>query len=118
MADAAPEDILADHSPEVRRIANALRDLVRRVLPDVTERAYRGWHGIGFRHPEAGYLGGIFPQADHVRLLFEHGVELEDPAGLLEGDGSQARYVTVGSADLDEATLVAFLDGAVERRAH
>ncbi|MGH3442889.1 MAG: hypothetical protein ACRDUY_12775 [Nitriliruptorales bacterium] len=59
---------------------------------------------------------GILPQADHVRLLFEHGAELDDPAGVLGGDGSRTRHVTVTSPDLDEETLVGLLDAAIELR--
>jgi hypothetical protein len=32
-------------------------------------------------------------------LLFEHGVRLDDPEGLLEGEGNQTRHVTVRAAD-------------------
>ena len=38
---------------------------------------------------------GVFPHDDRVRLLFEHGRELPDPDGILEGDAKQVRWVTV-----------------------
>jgi hypothetical protein len=63
--------------------------------PDLAERVYRGWDGIGFRHPDAGYICAIYPRDAEVRLLFEHGTRLDDPSGLLEGEGSQTRYVVV-----------------------
>jgi hypothetical protein len=37
--------------------------------------------------------GAIAPQADHVRLGFEHGVRLTDPDGILEPMGKQVRFV-------------------------
>jgi hypothetical protein len=74
-------------------IAERLRALVREVVPDAQERAYTGWHAIGYRTPEAGYFAGIFPRDEHCDLLFEYGVELPDPDGALEGDGTQTRYI-------------------------
>ncbi len=54
--------------------------------------AYPGWHAIGFRHPSAGYVAGLFPQEDSVRFLFEWGVLLQDPDRLLTDGGKQTRY--------------------------
>lgn len=95
----APDEILRDHSPEVRELANRLRRLVHETLIEMSERAYPGWHAIGFRHPRAGYVCGIFPQADSVRFLFEHGRQLSDPEGLLTGDGRQTRHLELRPDD-------------------
>lgn len=93
--EATPEEILEPCSPLVRRISEEVRSLVRHVVPTATERAYPGWHGIGFRDPQAGYVFGLFPQQDHVRLFFERGAEFDDPDGVFApGDGlKQGRYV-------------------------
>jgi hypothetical protein len=101
----SPEDILAGHLPHVREIAEVLRGLVRQTVPEAEERAYPGWHALGYRHPEAGYFAGIFPREEHVDLLFEYGVGLPDPDGLLQGDGSQTRYIRI--EDPDEIPLEA-----------
>lgn len=90
-----PEHILLGHSPRVQALAARLRELVRTTVPDVTERAYLGWHGIGYRHPQCGYFCGIFPQESSVWLLFEYGILLPDPDSLLEGNGKQTRYVDI-----------------------
>ncbi len=98
MSDAGA--ILAGHTPEVRALADALLALVRDALPaDAREVAYPGWHAIGFRDPRAGHVGGVFPRDDHVRLVFERGVELDDPEGVLEGDGRQVRHVELRPGD-------------------
>ena len=94
-----PEDILADHSPEVRELVQRLRELVKATIPEATETAYASWHGIGYRHPQSGYFCAIFPQADDVRLGFEFGVLLPDPEGILEGTGKQVRYVHLNTAE-------------------
>jgi hypothetical protein len=77
-----------------------VREAVLAGEPDLTERVYRGWHGIGFWYPDAGYVRTIYPreQEQAVRLLFEHGVRLDDPEGLLEGAGTQTRFSACGSA--------------------
>ena len=88
-----PEDILNDDSPLVRLIAQRLRELIRATVPAMTERAYPGWHGIGFRHPRSGYVCGIFPGRQSVKLVFEYGVQLLDPDQVLQGDGKQTRHL-------------------------
>jgi hypothetical protein len=90
-----PEDILAEHTPEVRALAESLRQLIRETVPNAIELAYPVWHGIGYRHAECGYFCGIFPQKRGVKLGFEFGVLLPDPNGLLEGDGKQVKYVNI-----------------------
>jgi len=102
-ATVQPADILAEHSPKVRAIAERLRDLVRQTVPEAAEKAYPGWHAIGYRHPTSGYFCGIFPQADQALLLFEFGILLPDPDKLLEGDGKQVRYVVI--ADVDDVQV-------------
>jgi len=91
--------LLADHSEEVRSVTEVLRGVVRSAMPLATEKINLGWHGLGYHHPDAGYVAGIFPGDDAVRLGFEHGVDLPDPEGLLEGDGSQIRYVVLEEWD-------------------
>lgn len=94
-AEITPEHILLGHSPRVQALAARLRVLVRAAAPEAAEKAYPGWHGIGYRHPQCGYFCGIFPQEKSVRLLFEHGILLPDPDGLLEGSGTQTRHVDI-----------------------
>jgi hypothetical protein len=93
--ETTPEDILKPCCPAVRKIAEEVRFLVRHVVPTATEKAYPGWRGIGFRDPQAGYVFGLFPKADHVRLFFERGAEFVDPDGVFAPpDGlKQGRYV-------------------------
>jgi hypothetical protein len=95
-----PEDVrdfLLESHPGLADLALWVRQVVLASEPDLTERVYRGWDGIGFRHPDAGYVCAIYPreQEQEVRLLFEHGARLEDHARLLEGAGSQTRYIRV-----------------------
>lgn len=89
------EDLLADHTPAIREAAERLREIVRKTVPQATETAHGFWHSINYRHPDAGYFCGIFPRADAVLLVFEFGVLLPDPEGILEGKGKQVRQLRV-----------------------
>ena len=94
-----PEDILLDHRPGVRELAEQLRGIILAAAPEASETAYPTWHAIGYRHPRAGYFCGIFPQVESVRLIFEFGVLLPDPGRVLEGSGKQVRYVEIREGD-------------------
>jgi hypothetical protein len=89
------EELLAAYPDAVTALANDVRPLVRAAMPDATETAYPGWRAIAYRDPRAGYVCGIFLFTDHVRLLFEHGHLLPDPAGVLEGTTKQTRHITL-----------------------
>ena len=113
--DLAAAELLADHDEAVVVVTQWLRALVRATMPDSVESVYAGWHGFGFRHPQAGYVCAVFPQASEVRLSFEQGVRLPDRRGLLRGSGRQVRYVAVRGVDDPPAThLVELIDAAVE----
>jgi hypothetical protein len=110
-------EFLAERHAAVMELALWLRSVVLAAEPDLTERVYRGWEGIGFRHPDAGYVCAIYPRSEQVRLLFEHGVRLSDPEGLLEGEGTQTRYVPVRAPDENAVPALSELvrDAVAER---
>jgi hypothetical protein len=106
--------LLAEHTAQVAAAAAWLREVVLGALPDAHEVVYRGWHGLGYHHPAAGYVCAVFPRADDVLLGFEHGVLLDDPHGLLSGEGRTVRYVRVQAAgDPPAERLVELIDAAV-----
>jgi len=91
---------LASVSPKLRDTVDALRDAVRRVVPDAEETVL--WGGLSYHSP---WVGGrvkgaicqISVKGSNVRLEFIHGIRLADPDGLLEGDRLSKRYVPVRS---------------------
>ncbi len=88
---------LAERHPALLDLALWTRALVREAEPALAERVQRGWDGVGFHHPDAGYVCGIFPRREEVRLLFEHGARLADP--LLTGTTRQTRHVPLTAPD-------------------
>lgn len=85
-----PEELFGEHIEPVAELAETLRRIVKAALPDAEERVYLGWHGLGYVDPEAGYVCGIFPRKDEVKLGFEHGYALDHP--LLTERGSRVAY--------------------------
>jgi hypothetical protein len=89
-------------SPKLRSTVDALRDAVRRVVPDAEETVL--WGGLSYHSP---WVGGrvkgaicqISVKGSDVRLEFIHGIRLADPEGLLEGDCLSKRYVSIRSVD-------------------
>lgn len=111
------EELLRDHSDEVARLARDLRAVILGAHPDLRERVYRGWHGLGFHHPVRGYVAAIFPRDDEVTVGFEHGADLPDPHGLLEGAGRRLRYLRFvpSACTPTEEQLAEYMDLAVDR---
>lgn len=112
----SPEHILADHTPAVRALAEKLRALIKSTVPEAQERAYPGWHAIGFRHPKTGYFCGIFPYEKEIKLYFEQGARLPDPEDILEGGQRQVRHLLVRrGSDIPPAALRRLLLAAIQR---
>ena len=89
------QNILENHSPEIRVLVERLRSIIRETVPEAVESAHASWHSLNYRHPESGHFCAIFPKDNRVDLALEFGVLLPDPGGLLEGDGKQVRYVRI-----------------------
>ena len=110
---------VARFSPEVRSVAKASLAAMRRRLPGATELVYDNYGvlAVGFspseRPSEAIFSIAIYPRC--VNLMFLFGVELDDPKGILLGNGNQARHIRLPSAaTLDEPDVKALMDQAVE----
>jgi len=102
-ADAAPDvrAHLDSLSAKPREIVLALRDVVRRTVPDAEETVL--WGGLSYHTPwiggrVKGALCQITAKRGEVRLDFIHGIRLADPANLLRGDRLSKRYVPIGSS--------------------
>ena len=94
----SPDEFVAAYSPELQELANALRVLVRETLPDVVEGVNAGWGLLSYRVPSGKttvYFGYIGMDGDHAHLGFEYGILLPDPKHLLQGQGTQVRYLTI-----------------------
>jgi hypothetical protein len=116
-------ELLARKPEPVASLARRLRAAVLEALPDITERFYPGWQGLGLRDPVAGLVGTVFPHDGEVVVYLEHGAALPDPHGLLGGADRLRRTRTLTfrpEAQVpNESQLVEYLDLALEHaRAH
>ena len=108
-ASLPPELLLEGYPPPMAALAEGLRRIVRAAVPEAIERVRPGWRVIGYDVPvgrRTAFFAWIMPQHAHVHLGFPKGVLLDDPSGVLEGQGitKAARWFTLGEPDdlLDE----------------
>jgi hypothetical protein len=99
-------------APESRDIVTAVREVVRRTVPDAEESVL--WGGLSYHTPWVGgrVKGSVCQISVHrgeVRLEFIHGVRLEDPRRLLRGDRISKRYVPIRSVAEARRTEIADL---------
>lgn len=91
-----------------------VRDILLAAEPDLEQRVYRGWQGVGFHDEEAGYVCALFPRPEGLFLSFEHGASLPDPEGLLTGDGAQVRALRITGPDgATKENILHLLDQAI-----
>jgi hypothetical protein len=108
-----PEAFLAGYPDDIVAMAEVLRSVVRRAVPDAVERVRSGWRLIGYDLPDrrhGAYFAFVAPEPVHVHLGFEHGVFMDDPERMLEGAHlrlRKVRFVTYRPGDaIPEAALV------------
>ena len=93
----------------MRAIAQRLRQIVRRALPDAIEAVRPGWRLIGYDIPsgrKTAFCCFVWAEQEHVHLGFQYGVFMHDPDRVLEGEGitQRARWLTFEPGDpIDEA---------------
>jgi hypothetical protein len=113
--------MLDDHTDDVADLIRRLRAAALSALPDLTERYYPGWQGLGLRHRSAGLVATMFAREADVVVYLERGASLPDPDGLLQGAGRLKRTRTIvfrpdaGWPGVEQ--FIAYLDLAVEHAA-
>ena len=121
-SERVPAELFLDGYPaDIREVAERLRDIVRRAVPDAVERVRPGWRLIGYDVPlgrRTRYFAFVAPEPTHVHLGFEYGIWLSDPEHLLCGahlDLRKVRFVTFRPGDpLPADVLVAYAREAAD----
>ena len=115
-----PEAFLEPYPQPMREIAEALRAIVRQVVPDALEAVRPGWRLIGYKVPvgrRSTYFAYVAPEPIHVHLGFEHGIFMNDPDGRLEGahlNLRKVRFLTLRSLEeIDEEAFIGLVREAV-----
>ena len=118
-AEAQLRTLIDKFAPAHLRLIGAIRRWLRKRLPTAHEMVYE-YHDffvISYSPNERGYEGvlAIRASADGVKLYFNQGKELPDPAKLLQGS-SQTRWIHLESASTLARPEVARLsDEAIAR---
>ena len=106
-AGAAIDLYVARENPDLVHVVDALRALVKKVIPCATE-AMNPW-GV----PVFEWNGPLFylrVGKKHVTFGFSRGSAIKDPAGLLEGEGRNLRHMKIADvAQTSDPNLKALL---------
>ncbi len=119
-AEAALRGLIARFAPAHRRLVGAVRRSLRKRLPTAHELVYEysSFLVISCSPNERGYEGvfAIRASADGVRLYFTRGKGLPDPEKLLQGSGSQTRYIPLeAGSTLSRPAVARLIDEAIAR---
>jgi len=110
--------LLSDYDLKVGELALGLRDIVLSQAPDAVESLFRSYAvSINFsftgKWTQGFCMVVVYPR--HVNLGFHRGAELDDPKGLLEGEGKIMRHIKIASPqDLTRPYLKTFIRAAIK----
>ena len=111
---------LSVYGPDITALALAVRRLVLQEAPGSAELIYDAYNAVASGYSFTGRPSDacihIAVYARWVNLGFNHGADLPDPQGLLQGSGRQVRHIRIAStADLERAFVRRFVKAAVAR---
>jgi hypothetical protein len=119
-AEAELRRLIAKFASAHQRLIGAVRRSLRKRLPTAHEVVYeyRDFFVISYSPDERGYEGvlAIRANAEGVKLYFNRGKGLPDPAKLLRGSGNQTRWIPVeGASTLAGPEVARLIDEAIAR---
>ena len=117
MTHPAPADLikfLRPYDPQVQGFTLKLRALVLEEMAPCYENIYDAYSAVAIGYGTSDKLrDGIFHIAvylKHVNLGFNEGATLDDPKGILQGNGNQIRHITIKSVeDIKRPELRAYI---------
>lgn len=103
-AEARLEGFIARFNDKVAGEARAAVARMRRLLPGATLLVYDNYNALAITFGAGEALAGVvFSIAVYPRwasLFFARGVDLDDPHGLLKGEGSRVRHIVLADVAL------------------
>jgi len=117
-AEAELRALIAKFAPAHLRLVSLVRSWLLKRLPTAHEIVYeyRDCFLISFSPSEHGYEGvfAVRGDASGVKLYFNRGKELPDPAKVLQGSGNQVRSIVVqGASTLARPEVMRLVDAAI-----
>src|SRR5215510_14878798 len=109
---------LSQFDLRVGELALGLREIVLAEVPSAVEKLFRVY-ALVFRYSLIGKMADAFCQVvvypKGVNLMFNRGAELDDPDGILVGDGKIIRHIKVRKPDdLKSPYLRKFIKAALK----
>jgi hypothetical protein len=121
-AEAQIESFIAKFTDEVAAEIRAARADMRRRLPGAYELVYDNYNALAIGYGpnektgQAVFSLACFPR--RVSLCFVRGVDIDDPEGLLTGEGNQVRFLPLTEPGvLDRPAVRALWDQALAKAA-
>ena len=114
------DGFIAKFDEKNQKLIRDVRKAMRKRLPTANEMVYDNYNFfvIGYSpsaRPSESILS-IAAGASGVNLFFLHGAKLPDPKRILQGSGSQTRFIRLPSVDiLDRAEVAALVTAAAAR---
>ncbi len=117
-AETQLEGFIARFSDEVAAATRAVIARLRALLPAAQVLVYDnyGYLAVGFGPTEKAseIVFSIAAYPRWINLFFQHGYRLDDPHGLLKGEGSRVRHIqTLGPEVFDDPRVKALMDQAL-----
>ena len=99
----ALKKFLKPYDQDVRELALNLRALVLEEMAPCYENIYDAYSAVAIGYGPSDRLGdGIFHLAvysQHVNLGFYNGATLDEPKGILQGNGRRIRHISIKTAE-------------------
>lgn len=116
--EAQVEGFIAKYDAAIAVQIRAARSIMHALLPGAIELVYDNYNALAIAYGPtervADVICSIAAYPRWISLFLAHGATLEDPAGMLKGEGSRIRHVVLETADrLHDPGVAALLDQAV-----
>ena len=117
---AALKKFLKPYDGEIQQLALDLRTLILGEMAPCYENIYDAYSAVAIGYGTSDRLrDGVFHIAvysKHVNLGFNDGATLDDPKGILQGNGNRIRHITIKAADdLKRPELRAYIRRALKQ---
>lgn len=114
------EGFLAKYLPSTAALATSLAEEMRALVPGAHEMVYDNYNflvlGFGASERPSDAVLSLAVAPRWVSVCFLKGIELDDPAGVLTGEGNQVRSIRLHTrADIRRPEVVALIHQAVAR---
>lgn len=105
------EEYLERYSPQMRELAEKLRDTILEMFPDMDEVIK--WNNLVYKNNR--YICAILIHNAHINLEFWLGTELKDPEKRLDGTGKRMRHLKISDeSEIDTEYIRILIEESIE----